>query len=111
MRGANCLGAGFQLSGRRAPLHLAKKISVVLKSRGHVGVIWAECFLHDGERPPVGPDGDELRFTGAVNALLERHAAGERILPPDELEGNDESLRETADSIERSLRQPAFAVR
>ena len=39
VRGANGLGAGFQFSGRRAALHLAKKPSVVLKNRGHIGVL------------------------------------------------------------------------
>ena len=53
MRGANGLGAGFHFFGLRASLHLAKKSCVVLKNRGHIGVIWPERFPHDGERPLV----------------------------------------------------------
>ncbi len=44
MRGANGLGAGLQFSGRRAPLHLTKKTSVVLKNRGHVRVLGTKAF-------------------------------------------------------------------
>ena len=51
MRGANGPSSDFEFPGRRAPLHLAKKSSVVLENRSRLGVLGPKSFLHDGERP------------------------------------------------------------
>jgi hypothetical protein len=58
--------------------------------------------IREGKRPAAIGAGDELKFTGAVNAVVEGHGAGEYTLDGARPEENVPSGREAAGSEQKA---------
>jgi len=76
--------------------------------------VMTEAWREENRRPAVSAGGDELQFTRAVSAMVDRHAAFKYTRGDGGEEGarsgarSGVSLRDIADPTKRGLRQPAL---